>query len=115
VIFGAHLALSLLADNLLSGALLLGKPLPDWRAMELSRPGFEILINGEVKGPAGTNRTPDIVEMIGDIVKLCGDLGMEIPADTIITTGTSTGLIFATQGDYVELRCGSDILVDAWF
>lgn len=91
-------AISKLADCSSSGGLVLGLPRADWRKTDLSALEVSITIDGEellrrVGGHALGDPLLPAVAMIND-ERLRGGL----PAGTVITTGTCSGIHFAKPG-----------------
>jgi len=104
-----------IADNMSSGALVLGEALADWRSADLAAPGFAVLVNGEVAVEPGRNRIGDIIGAIGQLLDHCRGQGIDLPAGVRISTGSSTGVIFVSEGDHVALVADGRTLAEARF
>ncbi len=94
--------LAIVADNLLGGALIIGDALPDWQSMDLAAPGLSVRVDGAIAAEAGRNAA-DPLALLGIVIAHCRAHGIDIPADSWVTTGTTTGLIFVDDNATVEL------------
>tara|TARA_Y100001960_G_scaffold326084_1_gene409713 strand:- start:567 stop:1352 length:786 start_codon:yes stop_codon:yes gene_type:complete len=92
--------LSLIADNMLSGGLILGEPVVEWRDSDLETHEVSLAVNGEtVTAGHGGNV---LNHPLNALVWLANDLprmGMGLHAGEVIATGLSTGLVYAEAGD----------------
>ena len=87
-----------IADCMSNGAFVIGAPRADWRAFDLSQLDVELALDEEVVvHRLGGHPTKDpllpAVAFVNDLRTAAG-----VPAGAIVTTGTYTGLHFATPG-----------------
>ncbi len=92
--------LSLIADNMLSGGLVLGEPVVEWRDSDLAAHEVSLSVNGETvtSGHGGNvlkHPVNALVWLANDLPKMC----MGLRAGEVIATGLSTGLAYAEAGD----------------
>lgn len=92
----------LLADGLISGALILGDPLPAWECLDLTTPGLSIQVDGALAADAGRN-SADPLHLLRMMVDHCCQRGIDVLPGAVLTTGSSTGLIFVDRESTVEL------------
>lgn len=92
--------LSLIADNMLSGGLILGEPVIDWRQKDLASHGVTLAINGKiVTRGSGGNVLEHPVNALHWLANDLPSTGMGLRAGEVIATGLSTGLAYADAGD----------------
>lgn len=92
--------LSLIADNMLSGGLVLGEPAEDWQAADLADHEVTLAVNGEtVSQGKGGNVLGNPVNALLWLANDLPSMGMGLRAGEVIATGLSTGLVFAEAGD----------------
>ena len=89
------------ADMMSNGALVIGTVRPDWRGTDLSALEAVLTMGGReiVRGTGGHGSGDPLipaVQLINDVVRTAA-----VPAGTILTTGTFTGLNYAKAGDTV--------------
>ena len=100
--------LSLIADNMLSGGLIVGAPMTDWRATDLAAHEVTLAVNGDI---VARGRGGNVLEHpLNALIWLANDLpsmGMGLRAGEIIATGLSTGLAYADPGDTAVADFGS--------
>ena len=92
--------LSLIADNMLSGGLVVGEPARDWQARDLATHEVALAVNGEtVTSGNGGNVLGNPVNALLWLANDLPSMGMGLSAGEIVATGLSTGLAFADAGD----------------
>lgn len=91
---------SLVADNMLSGGLVLGEPAADWRREELASREVSLAINGEIvtRGSGGNVLGHPVNALLWLANHLSG-MGMGLRAGEVVATGLATGLAYADAGD----------------
>ncbi len=76
-----------------NAGLLLGPEISDWHAAELEELPSKVTIDGVCVGEASAAAIPGgPIAALGFVVSLCAERGLELPADTLISTGASTGI-----------------------
>tara|TARA_A100001037_G_C15054131_1_gene591540 strand:+ start:500 stop:1285 length:786 start_codon:yes stop_codon:yes gene_type:complete len=92
--------LSLIADNMLSGGLVLGEPIENWNERDLAAHEVSLSVNGEtVTAGRGGNVLDHPVNALTWLANDLPSMGMGLRAGEIIATGLSTGLAHAEAGD----------------
>jgi 2-keto-4-pentenoate hydratase len=95
---------TLLADNLANGAFCYG-PAADWRQVDFLKQPASLSIDGrEVARAVGGNAAGHPGRLLAWLANHCAARGRGLAAGDIVTTGTHTGLVFATEGANVEVR-----------
>lgn len=91
---------SLVADNMLSGGLVLGEPSADWRRADLASREVTLALNGEVvtRGSGGNVLGHPVNALLWLANHLPG-AGMGLRAGEVVATGLATGLAHADVGD----------------
>src|SRR6185312_10262697 len=88
------------ADFTSNGALVVG-PAAGWPPFDLARPPARILFDGrQAAGPSG-NSGGDPLRLLAELVTHAARRLGKLAAGTYVTTGSTTGLIFAKQGTHV--------------
>ena len=92
--------LSLIADNMLSGGLVLGEPVSEWRERDLAAHEVTLAVNGEtVTRGSGGNVLDHPVNALLWLANDLPSMGMGLRAGEVVATGLSTGLAYADAGD----------------
>jgi 2-keto-4-pentenoate hydratase len=89
--------LVVLADNISNGALVFGPAATDWDGIDLARPPIEVTANGKPFADATGLRAGTPIELVLAAVAHANDRG-GVAAQTVITTGTHTGMVFTEPG-----------------
>jgi 2-keto-4-pentenoate hydratase len=96
---------SLIADNGVNGALVLGPACPNWRDFDLPRHEVTLRINGEVAGTGvGGNALGDPMSALVWLVEHRSRRGRGLAAGQVVTTGVVT--------EFVELDAGDEAVAD---
>ena len=91
---------SLVADNMLSGGLVLGEPAADWRREDLASREVTLAINGKpVTRGSGGNVLGHPVNALLWLANHLSGMGMGLRAGEVVATGLATGLAYADAGD----------------
>lgn len=91
--------LSVLADNISNGALVLGPELRQWQGVDLARPPSRVVIDGAEVGHCTTGNTGgDPIRLLVALVNHAAARGKPISAGQVVTTGATTGMHFARPG-----------------
>lgn len=91
--------LSVLADNISNGALVLGPALPGWQGLDLARPPSRVVIDGVEAGRCTTGNTGgDPIRLLVALVAHAAARGRPVTAGQVVTTGATTGMHFARPG-----------------
>jgi 2-keto-4-pentenoate hydratase len=99
--------LSVLADNISNGALVLGPELRDWSGRDLARPPSRVVIDGAEVGRCTTGTTGgDPVRLLVALVNHAAARGKPIAAGQVVTTGATTGMHFARPGSVARAEFG---------
>jgi 2-keto-4-pentenoate hydratase len=94
-----------LADNQLNGALVLGEPVADWRALPLARPALGLAIAGEVVQEGPTDAPGgDLFATYAAFVRRLGAHCGGLEPGVAVITGSLTGMRFTVAGAGVEGR-----------
>lgn len=91
---------SLIADNAVNGALVLGPRLKKWKTLDLAKHRVRLSINGEIVGKgSGRLVLGHPLKALAWLINDRSERGIVLLAGQIITTGTCTGIHFAKIGD----------------
>jgi 2-keto-4-pentenoate hydratase len=100
---------SILADNFSNGGLVYGAAMPDWHSFDLGVTAIALTEDGErfADSRGGVSRDP--IGALMDFVDLMRGRG-GVKADTFVTTGSWTGMVFTKRGariiaDFGPLGC----------
>jgi len=104
--FRAQDKLSVLADCMSNGALIVGAAAP-WPNFDLARPPARILIDGKLAAEASSNSGGDPLRLLAELVTYAVRRTGMLKAGTMVTTGSTTGMIFATAGANVVADFGA--------
>jgi 2-keto-4-pentenoate hydratase len=97
--FRAAGPLSVLADNISNGALVLGPELRQWQGIDLAQPPSRVVIDGVEAGRCTTGNTGgDPIRLLVALVNHAAARGKPITAGQVVTTGATTGMHFARPG-----------------
>lgn len=107
--------LARIADNMSSGGLVIGTRLREWRSMDLEAPGFVVEINGQRASSSERYGLGDIESVLDRFFAHCRSMGIDLPAGALISAGSCTGLVFASENDEVALMRNGQRLVCANF
>ncbi len=99
--------LSILADNLCSGALVIGESRPEWMRPDLSNTDLHVFVNGALAATPRENPGGDPIDLLRQLADHCAEQNLPLEAGCIATTGSWTGLLFVPRDTRVEVRCGS--------
>lgn len=98
---------SVIADNGTDGALIVGKPVADWRGIDLKRLAVTLRVDGEiVRTGQGSNVLGDPMDAFVWLVNARARDGDGLQAGHVHNTGTATGLYWAKPGEDVEADFG---------
>jgi 2-keto-4-pentenoate hydratase len=99
--------LSILADNISNGALVLGPALRGWPGLDLARPPSRVVIDGvEVGRCTSGNTGGDPIRLLVSLVNHAAARGRPISAGQVVTTGATTGMHFARPGSVARADFG---------
>ncbi len=97
--------LALLADNQSNGAFCYGPAIPDFRGIDFLRQPASLVIDGrEAASAVGGNAAGHPRRLLAWLANHCARRGRGLAVGDIVTTGTHTGLVFATPGARVSVR-----------
>ena len=103
--FRAQDKLALLADNQANGAFCYGTAVRDWRKVDfLAQPASLAIDGAEVARAVGGNAAGHPKRLLAWLANHCARRGRGLAAGDIVTTGTHTGLVFATPGATARVR-----------
>jgi 2-keto-4-pentenoate hydratase len=97
--------LSILADNFSNGGLVYGAAVPDWRSYDLSRMMITVTEDGEPFADSRSGGARDPVAALVDFANLMSARG-GAKADTFVTTGSWTGMVFTRRGACITADFG---------
>lgn len=104
------------ADGGVNIALVTGAWHDDWRRLDLPSHPAKMIINGAVKGEGtGARALGDPMNVLIWLVNQQSQLGRALPAGSIISTGTCTGLDAVMPGDHAIADFGSLGTVEVTF
>lgn len=90
---------SLIADNAVNGALVLGPGTEDWRAVDLERHAVRMTCNGETVGEGtGAEALGNPLNALAWLANNLSGRGLGLEAGQVVTTGTCTGIHPAPPG-----------------
>ena len=96
-------ALQVAADNAIHGAWIHGTPVEDWRGLDLAAAGVTARVNGDVvttgSGAAVLGHPLSVVAWLADELPR---FGLELRAGDVVSTGVTTAVFEAVEGDLVE-------------
>jgi 2-oxo-3-hexenedioate decarboxylase/2-keto-4-pentenoate hydratase len=98
----------IVADNGFHGALVLGKPVRDWRRLDLAAHEAVLRVDGAERG-RGTGALV-LGHPLDSLAWLAGDLGrrgIALRAGDVVAAGTCTGLHFVEAGQAVRAELGA--------
>jgi 2-keto-4-pentenoate hydratase len=99
--------LTALADNVANGALVVGAAFAgDWRQVDLVHPPITITADGEPFAESSGNRGGEPLRLVAALVNHVAARHGEVPAGTIVTTGSHTGLVFSAAGARIRADHG---------
>jgi 2-keto-4-pentenoate hydratase len=108
--------LSLIADNMLAGGVVLGRPEPDWRRFDLQRHAVTVSVNDTVASTgSGGNVMGNPLNALHWLANDLASVGRGLRAGDVVATGLTTGLVFADPGDAVHADFGELGTVDVTF
>ena len=91
---------SIVADNGSNGALIIGKPVREWRKYDLAKAKANMSVNGkEVGKGTGKLALGHPLEALTWLANALSEAGVALERDQIVTTGTVTGFNLAKAGD----------------
>ncbi len=88
-----------------NAGLLLGPEIPEWQTKAFDEMPATVYVDGEVVGNANAAAIPGTpLAALRFVLVLAAERGMELPADTLISTGASTGIheVQVTSSSRVE-------------
>jgi 2-keto-4-pentenoate hydratase len=95
-------ALQVAADNAIHGCWIGGRPLDDWRQLELGTAGVRVLRNGEEvttgSGAAVLGHPLGVMRFLADDLPR---FGLGLVAGDVVTTGVTTDVFEAERGDRI--------------
>jgi len=90
---------SIVADNGVNGALVIGDPVREWRKHDLAKLRVKLAIDGQVVGRGTGKRVlGHPLEALTWFANAASAAGLVLERDQIVSTGTVTGLNFAAPG-----------------
>jgi 2-keto-4-pentenoate hydratase len=111
--FRAVSPLAVLADNQLSGALVVGSPVEG--LLDLRSPGFAMYGDGQLIGAPQRNPIGNPIELLMQLATHCAQRGCPLKEGMMITTGSCSGVAFLNPGASVEVRLGERSLASCAF
>lgn len=91
---------SLVADNGVNGALVLGAPHEDWRRLDLASHRVELAVNGAPAGEGtGANALGHPINALVWLIDQLSAMGIGLAAGQIVTTGVVTPFVLLEAGD----------------
>jgi 2-keto-4-pentenoate hydratase len=86
--------ISVLADNLSSGAFVLGEPILDWRRVDLARQPARLVVDGAVIAETvDANPAGDPLRLVAWLANALPARGLWLKAGTVVSTGSLTGIV----------------------
>lgn len=90
---------SIVADNGANGALIIGRPVREWRKHDLARARVSLAVDGEVVGKgAGKLALGHPLDALTWLANALSEAGVPLVRGQIVTTGTVTGFNLAQAG-----------------
>jgi 2-keto-4-pentenoate hydratase len=97
----------LIADNAISGVLVLGPAEPKLRTKDLSDQTVEVLVNGDTAGHGiGSNVLGGPWNVLTWLINNLNSKGVTVNSGSLITTGSASDVIYCKPGDKVECNFG---------
>jgi 2-keto-4-pentenoate hydratase len=88
-----------IADCGLNGGLVTGKPIRDWRGLDLPRHPVRLLVHGELKGEGtGADALDDPANVLEWVANKLRSEGIGLQKGQLISTGTCTGVVHIEPG-----------------
>ncbi|HEY1433686.1 MAG TPA: 2-keto-4-pentenoate hydratase [Stellaceae bacterium] len=97
--------LSILADNFSNGGLVYGPAVPDWEKLDLGRTAITVSEDGEPFADSAGGAARDPIAALVDFANLMNGRG-GVRADTFVTTGSWTGMVFTKRGAQIVADFG---------
>ncbi|MBV8889463.1 MAG: 2-keto-4-pentenoate hydratase [Alphaproteobacteria bacterium] len=104
--FRARDRLQVLADNFSNGALVYGPAAADWAGLDLAHPPIEVTADGKPFAECTGLRAADPVRLLVEAANHAAAERGGVPAGTVVTTGTHTGLVFTDPGTRIVADYG---------
>jgi 2-keto-4-pentenoate hydratase len=98
--------LQVLADNFSNGALVYGPAASGWQGMDLVHPPIAVTAGGKDFAECTGLRAGDPIGLLVDLVNLAVRRRGGVPAGTLVTTGTHTGMVFTEPGAQIRADYG---------
>lgn len=96
------------ADNAFNGGLVLGRPEPDWRGLDLATHEAALYVDGELRGRgAGALVLGHPLDSLAWLASELARLGVALARGDVIAAGTCTGLHFVPPGARVRAEFGA--------
>ncbi|QNT79363.1 2-keto-4-pentenoate hydratase [Entomobacter blattae] len=93
------------ADQGSHGALIIGKPMENWKTLVPVEEPITLTINGEIRAQhKGGNSAGDTIRGLTWIVNHALESEECVPAGTAVTTGSTTGTIFVEKGSKITAQ-----------
>jgi 2-keto-4-pentenoate hydratase len=99
--------LQVLADNFSNGALVYGAAASGWQGLDLAHPPIEVTADGKPFADCTGLRAGDPIGLLVDLVNHVANRRGGVPAGTLVTTGTHTGMVFTEPGVQIRADYGS--------
>src|SRR4051812_43186200 len=107
--------LQVLADNFSNGALVYGAAATGWQGMDLVHPPIAVTADGKTLAECTGLRAGDPVTLFVELVNFVAERRGGVPAGTVVTTGTHTGLVFTESGAHIRANYGQLGIVEVSF
>lgn len=103
-----HDVATAIADCSLNAAFVMGAPVTDWRRFEYSTHAVTLRVDGKVRVEGrGANVLGDPLNVLEWAVNHLSGRGISLARGEIISTGTTTGLVFLEPGEVATADFGS--------
>jgi len=94
--------LSIVADNITNGYLIVGPAIADWQKLDLMQPQITVRENGRLLALGIGNNGGDPYRLLTDLANYAAAREAGLKKGMIVTTGTCTGITFSQRGRTVD-------------
>lgn len=107
---------ALIADNAIHGVSVLGKPVSDWKTVDLAGHAVKLWINGEIRETgSGANVLGNPLNAMAWLANILKSHGKELKKGDFVTTGAASPTYQAVAGDQIRGDFGEFGEVDMSF
>lgn len=107
---------AIIADGAASGRYVVGAEIADWQHRDLGAMPVSLSVNGHVRRTgSGAEVMGDPIEALVWLAEMRSKAGDGLAAGSLVSTGTTTGMLLARPGDVMRASFGETGVVDVAF